>query len=140
MRRGSSLDRAWKGTVVEYFEWTIRIPKPGRRWLRFRLRTVLLTVTVLCMVFGYLAHQRDQNRRKATAYGKYSHLLCKISVPEDQESYGAFYDWGWWDGTVYAGETNLPPGHWVYVAPDWYIWRDSAVEDQPPARTSVADF
>jgi len=33
-------------------------------------------------------------------------------------------DWGYWTGTQHAGFQNLPSGHWVYVYPKWYIWRN----------------
>ena len=61
---------------------------------------------------------------KATADGKYTELLRVIHVPEDKQSYGEFKDWGHWTGTQHAGFTNLPAGHWVYVYPKWYIWRN----------------
>lgn len=61
---------------------------------------------------------------KASVDDKYSHLLRKIAVPEDQGFYGDFYDWGSWSGTSWRGHTDLPPGYWVYVFPHWYIWRD----------------
>ena len=31
----------------------------------------------------------------------------------------------------YAGFTGLPAGHWVYVYPYWYIWRDLADKPAP---------
>ena len=53
---------------------------------------------------------------------KYSGLLRKIKVEKDQGSYGEFYDYGYWSGTAWAGYKDLPPGYWVYVAPNWYIF------------------
>jgi hypothetical protein len=64
----------------------------------------------------------DACLREASAGGKYCQLLQKICVPGDRATYGAFNDYGSWGGTAWAGYTNLPPGYWVYVAPDWYIW------------------
>ena len=61
---------------------------------------------------------------KASVDDKYSHLLRKIAVPEDVQSYSDFCDWGYWSGTSWRGHTNLPPGYWVYVFPHWYIWGD----------------
>jgi hypothetical protein len=63
---------------------------------------------------------------KASVGGKYRTLLRAIRVPRDQASYGYFYDYGMYSGTNWAGYDNLPPGHWVYVYPYWYIWRDCA--------------
>jgi hypothetical protein len=62
-------------------------------------------------------------REKATSGGVYDVLLDKLTVPEDLSAYGSFHDYGWWTGTEYRGRTGLPPGYWVYVYPDWYIWQ-----------------
>lgn len=61
---------------------------------------------------------------RASVNGKYYNLLRTIYVPSDQNSYGNFYDWGHYTGSSWKGHTNLPPGYWVYVYPNWYIWRD----------------
>ena len=58
----------------------------------------------------------------ASVNGKYSNLLMTLYVPQDQASYGNFYDWGYYTGTSYAGYNNIPPGYWVYVYPNWYVW------------------
>lgn len=58
----------------------------------------------------------------ASVNGKYYNLLKTLNVPGDQGSYGSFYDWGYYSGTSWAGYNNLPPGYWVYVYPNWYIW------------------
>jgi hypothetical protein len=58
----------------------------------------------------------------ASVNGKYYNLLITLYVPQDQASYGNFYDWGYYTGTSYAGYNNIPPGYWVYVYPNWYIW------------------
>jgi hypothetical protein len=60
--------------------------------------------------------------------GRYRTLLRTFAVPSDHESYGDFYDWGYWSGTSYAGHDDLPPGFWVYVAPNWYIFKDAAAD------------
>jgi len=67
---------------------------------------------------------------QASVDDKYSHLLRKIAVPEDQGFYGDFYDWGSWSGSSWRGHTDLPSGYWVYVFPHWYIWRDCQEEQQ----------
>jgi hypothetical protein len=59
---------------------------------------------------------------KASIYGKYSTLLKIVNVPEDQASYGTYYDYGYWSGSSWKGYQNLPQGYWVYVYPNWYIW------------------
>ena len=55
--------------------------------------------------------------------GRYQTLLRKIEVPKDQESYGDFYDYGYYSGTSYAGFSDLPAGYWVYVNPHWLIYK-----------------
>ncbi len=60
---------------------------------------------------------------EAGGKGRYRTLLRKINVPADRETYGDFYDYGYWTGTAYAGQTDLPAGYWVYLAPDWYIFK-----------------
>src|SRR5437867_1174161 len=59
---------------------------------------------------------------KARVQGKYSKLLWRIHVPQDKQSYSEFKEYGHYQATDYAGHTNLPAGHWVYVYPHWYIW------------------
>ena len=63
---------------------------------------------------------------RAAVNGKYQRLLLRIEVQSDQEKYGAFHDYGQYQGTAYAGYDNLPAGYWVYVAPHWYIWGEAA--------------
>lgn len=64
-------------------------------------------------------------RTKAAVEGKYRRLLKKIEVRSDVASYGEFQDFGHWDGTTYAGYSDLPAGYWVWVYPNWYIWGDA---------------
>jgi hypothetical protein len=69
--------------------------------------------------------------KKAQADGKYRMLLRQIKVEKDAETYGSFKDYGFYTKSEYAGYQDLPQGHWVYVAPYWYIWRDLAVVQRP---------
>jgi HEAT repeat protein len=61
--------------------------------------------------------------KKAQA-DKYHKLLRRIRVPQDRKSYTEFSDYGFYDGSEWAGYTDLPPGYWVYVYPHWYIWAE----------------
>lgn len=63
-------------------------------------------------------------RTKATVGGQYDVLLDKLAAPEDLSAYGPFYQYGWWTGSQYRDHKGLPPGYWVYVFPDWYIWQE----------------
>jgi Ca-activated chloride channel family protein len=69
---------------------------------------------------------REEAEAKATVNGKYRNLLRIVEAPADAESYGPFHDYGRWEETSYAGQSNLPQGYWVYVAPNWFIWGDQA--------------
>jgi hypothetical protein len=66
----------------------------------------------------------DEALAKAQVDGKYRMLLKQIRVPEDAATYGEFHDYGAWSGTSWAGYSDLPEGHWVYVYPCWYIWAE----------------
>jgi HEAT repeat protein len=59
--------------------------------------------------------------KKARA-DKYQKLLRRIRVPQDHKTYSDFSDYGYYEGTEWAGFTDLPPGYWVSVYPYWYIW------------------
>ena len=61
---------------------------------------------------------------QATVGGKYSGLLRKIEVADDEKTYGKFKDYGRYTGTSWKGHKDLPAGYWVYVAPNWYIWKN----------------
>ncbi len=62
---------------------------------------------------------------KANVEGKYQNLLRRIRVPRDKQSYGEFHDYGHFEGSEWAGFTDLPAGHWVYLSPHWYIWGET---------------
>ena len=62
--------------------------------------------------------------RGASVQGKYRHLLHVLHAPDDQPVYDAFKDFGFWNGTSYGAEGKLEPGHWVYLYPRWFVWRD----------------
>lgn len=62
---------------------------------------------------------------QATVGGKYSGLIMVLNCPADQGTYGQFNDWGYWGGGS-GTWCNQPAkaGHWVYVAPNWYVWKN----------------
>jgi hypothetical protein len=59
---------------------------------------------------------------RMTGNGKYSNLLHALYLPDERESYGDYYEEGYYTGSYYEGYDNLPPGYWVYLYPYWYIW------------------
>jgi hypothetical protein len=62
---------------------------------------------------------------KSHVDGKYQKLLRRIRVPRDKQSYGDFHDYGHYEGSEWAGFTDLPSGYWVYLYPHWYIWGET---------------
>jgi hypothetical protein len=66
----------------------------------------------------------EESLRKARVNGKYEMLLQQIKVEGDFQKYANFRDLGARTEKEYAGFKDLPAGHWVYVYPYWYIWRD----------------
>lgn len=66
--------------------------------------------------------QPDESLSPRTRYQK---LLRTIPAPGDRNTYGDFCDFGYWSGTSYGGQTGLPRGYWVYLAPNWYVYQQS---------------
>jgi hypothetical protein len=69
-----------------------------------------------------------------TAQHRYRILLTTLTVADDRGSYGDFCDYGYWNGKSYAGHNDLPAGYWVYVAPTWYIYKDTETSTPMPSR------
>ncbi len=67
----------------------------------------------------------------ASLDGKYSELQRTIEVEPDYIQFGAFHDRGFQAGGTYRGHAALPDGYWVYVYPNWYIWRASSEPTRP---------
>ncbi len=61
---------------------------------------------------------------KARVEGKYANLVRTVPARYDYLQYGPFCDYGRYRETSYAGEKDIPAGYWVYVYPNWYVFRD----------------
>jgi hypothetical protein len=59
---------------------------------------------------------------KAAVNGKYSELVQVLNCPADKAKYGHFKDYGWWGGGPWCGQQGKA-GYWVWVAPNWYVWK-----------------
>ncbi|MCE1226645.1 MAG: hypothetical protein LWW87_09195 [Geobacteraceae bacterium] len=46
-----------------------------------------------------------------------------MNCPKDGSSYGNFRDYGYWGGGAWCGKQGKA-GYWVWVAPNWYIWKN----------------
>lgn len=62
--------------------------------------------------------------KKARVNGKYAMLLRQLKVPGDREPGLEVQEGGLRRVNRYGGHSRLPTGYWVYVYPNWYIWRD----------------
>jgi len=69
--------------------------------------------------------------KEASANGKYAKLIAVLNVPGDEGAYSKFRDYGQSSFTNYGGRADLPAGaYWVYVAPNWYLWREVRLANQ----------
>lgn len=66
---------------------------------------------------------------RAHVNGKYARLLRRLKAPEDQRTYSEYREFGFYQSCSWAGQTNIPAGYWVYVAPYWYVW-EQRLRDQ----------
>jgi sRNA-binding regulator protein Hfq len=73
---------------------------------------------------------------EASAGGKYTGLLRVVPAPGDEGTYGKFRESGFSRTPSWAGQNDLPPGYWVYVAPNWYIWQQQ-IGAKPAAEDMV---
>jgi len=74
-----------------------------------------------CLLAAGLASAQDAPP-EASVDGKYSDLLKILDVPQDEETYGKTFEWGYWTGQTWGDHKDLPTAYWVYVAPKWYLW------------------
>ena len=70
--------------------------------------------------------EKEEAVKKASVGGKYDNLLLKFEAEIDRGLYSEFRDYGYSSTKRYAKQKNLPPGYWVYVYPNWYIWGNLA--------------
>ena len=77
----------------------------------------------------------------ASVGGKYQGLMRILPMQQAINFYGRYNDWGWWTVTQYQGYVNLPPGYWVWVEPNWYIWSTRTPQpvrfEGPPPQAEV---
>lgn len=91
-----------------------------------------LEVPALAMPFAESAAQRVPDA--ASAHGKYSDLIQVMNCPADGSKYGNYKDYGWWGGGPWCGQQGTA-GFWVWVAPNWYIWKQKVTS--PPQQPSA---
>jgi DNA-directed RNA polymerase subunit RPC12/RpoP len=70
--------------------------------------------------------QTNQSERtRASVSGKYSELIQVLHCPRDKATYGEFSDYGWWGGGQWCG-SSVKAGYWVWVPPNWYVWKNKS--------------
>lgn len=61
---------------------------------------------------------------QASVNGRYSTLIQRIECPDNRTKYGEFNEYGYYQGgDEWCGE-KAQKGYWVWVYPNWYVWRD----------------
>jgi hypothetical protein len=68
------------------------------------------------------ADKGEQIPARASVHGKYSKLTQILKCPSDRAQYGEFRDYGYWGGGDWCGKQGKA-GYWVWVAPNWYVWK-----------------
>ena len=84
----------------------------------------IVSVAISCgALLSFNATAKAQvNDPLASSNGKYGGLIQVMNCPSDRSSYGSFNDYGYWGGGAWCGQTGKA-GYWVWVAPNWYVWR-----------------
>lgn len=67
--------------------------------------------------------------------GQYYNLKRSYECRRDRRQYGAFYNYGYWQGGRWCGRV-MPSGYYVYQDGIWYVWADAR---QAPKRTDATD-
>ena len=132
-------------TVVSRFNLTILIFVNRVILMRTNFKSLKLLLAA-CMIAAILINvnvalaQENNAPEKASVNGTYSTLLRVIRAPNDQKIFGEFYEYGYSAEPEYAGTKDIPPGYWVYVAPNWYVWQDSKKLDVTAQSEKVDPF
>ena len=97
-------------------------------WIRANAFIAKCTLIGLLIAASYGVYQlssESSRRQRATVSGKYSEFTAKLYVPGDVAEFGEFCDFGFSQETSYRQYSELQPGFWVYVRPNWYLFAKS---------------
>ena len=72
-----------------------------------------------------------------SAGGRYTNLQQVLNCPADEASYGSEYDYGYWSGGAWCGQTG-EAGYWVWAAPNWDVWGSESGSAQANASSYSA--
>jgi hypothetical protein len=86
----------------------------------------LLTILFLTSAFGF--------KDPASGNGKYVDLKQTLECSRDKNTYGEYYDYGYWSGGAWCGQQGKS-GYWVYQYPKWYVWSQKASTQSAPVLT-----
>jgi hypothetical protein len=102
-----------------HYQVTLRIPKPHRGWLRFRIRTMLAAIAAVCVVLAFDEHlvlpwtQSAARRERLRQLGDFeqmrqlnlSQVVAMLGPPLHKESPGQ----GFADVYTWQGSFGVPP-------------------------------
>ena len=89
--------------------------------LKKYLRSLIGLTISSSALMGMNLPVKAQTTPLASANGKYTDLVQIVNCPRDENQYGAFNDYGYWQGGAWCDQTGKP-GYWVWFAPNWYVW------------------
>lgn len=69
------------------------------------------------------ATTNDVNDDPTSAYGDYRDLVQVFSCPDAQNTYGEYFDYGYWEGGEWCAK-EAAAGYLVYSSPNWYVWNE----------------
>lgn len=104
----------------------------------FSTRSVLLSAAAVCAAVLALSGPAFAKAKAppGSVGGTYSDLLVAFDCEQDSAKYGTFQDHGYWPAITWCGR-QVPAGHWVWVAPRWYVWKTSKVKLKGPRLTAL---
>ena len=99
------------------------------------LLALAATIFSLVVISAIPSLAVDEAPPEASVNGKYSGLLQVMYCPKDKGSYGDYRDYGHWGGGAWCGQRGKA-GYWVWVAPNWYVWK---YKGPPPSTNSMGN-
>jgi hypothetical protein len=129
-RNDGSVFLAKRRLVLRLEELHANLARSGKIAEADRVRERLLLVNSIDVGRPLGGVTPTEIMKRASVDGKYRYLLHVLYAPNDRTPYGEYNDFGHWQGTSYLGNSDLKAGHWIYMHPRWFIWREG-----PPSMT-----
>jgi len=71
-----------------------------------------------------------------SANGKYKDLIQTVYCPADANGYGDYQDYGYYGGGNWCNQ-DTEAGYWVWVNPNWYIWKNIVSGNSAPIANQI---